>query len=801
MTPRLPALLLALAMGLASAACGDAGTSDDDVLDTTSNPSDTAEGDTAVVDDTAEEADTDTPDVVGDTVRPDSVETDTREPFGPTTDQDEDGVYDLEELEAGTDPFDPRSATGWHPEIVGHPRLFLGPDDVATVAARIDLADTPHAKLWSRITATAASTPPSQPTDGTYDTSMAVTRGRIAEAAAFVGLLTGDDNATQVALDLISAGFPDPSYLNVGSNFNVGDHYDLHESEALVAYCAAYDYVAGTPGVDPQALNAATARIIERIGYMRTMCLGPGGCRTLIRNERNNHTMKVMGALGLCAIAVPDRASAAADFNDAVASLDWLLNVHQGSAEGGYAESWNYLNYGSQSYIQLIAAMHRVAPGRRWMLRHEGAAVTQDPDEGRVVERVDFADHPVTRGVFLGLIKASRPDGLTVPVDDANPSASSGGLLAAIFDDPRYLWNWHMPRVNYAASRAETATFAMLDPEMAATAPDWPLDIFLPEAGYSVLRTSFDDDQLYVHVNHEKGQMRTAGFSHEHADNLSIIVHAFGEPLIIDPGYIDYSNHKLVKYPSDHNLVLVDGEGPPFSPLDPLFETQPNCDAFLHDWDADADFTTLIASTKYADAELARRVVRVDGRFVVVADRVRAEGSHTYTWQLNGLAGGDTANTTFTATELGGIWARAAARATVAVVPTIGAASYGQTLEDHQNDGGRKKHVRLTAEAAMDVGAGFLSVILPEETATGAPTVTAIDPGAGAAGLEVAFDDGATYVIGLALGEAGVTVDGAAADVSVEALSLRVQAVGGAARSFSMETPEIPDVVPFLPEE
>lgn len=234
-----------------------------------------------------------------------------------------------------------------------------------------------------------------------------------------------------------------------------------------------------------------------------------------------------------------------------------------------------------------------------------------------------------------------------------------------------------------------------------------------------------------------------------------------------------------------------------------LVETQPNCDAFLHTWDDDPDFTTLIASTKYADAELARRVVRVDGRFVVLADRMTSAASREYTWQLNGLAGGDTPNTTFTATDLGGVWARTNARAVAAVVPTVGAATYGQTLEDHQNDGGRKQHVRLIAAATMDAGAGFLTVILPERTDDPAATVVALDPGAGGAGLEVTFGDGAVYVMGLNLSAAAATISAAAVDLALLPGELGVWrgAGGGQAHTWAMATPEIPDPVPFVPEQ
>jgi hypothetical protein len=105
-------------------------------------------------------------------------------------DPDGDGIATVDELSDGTDPTDPGSAAAWHPEIVGHPRLFLGPEAVAEVASRVDASDGSHAVLWQRIITRAAKTPPEQPTDGTYDPAIAAQRGDIADAAAFVGLLT-----------------------------------------------------------------------------------------------------------------------------------------------------------------------------------------------------------------------------------------------------------------------------------------------------------------------------------------------------------------------------------------------------------------------------------------------------------------------------------------------------------------------------------------------------------------------------------------------------------------------------------
>ncbi|MFT7580685.1 MAG: hypothetical protein ACI9MR_002358 [Myxococcota bacterium] len=778
--------------GQATATDTAADVSDSGVSETDTGTVETAVPDGTVVDDIA---DTSLEDIGDTTVA------DTTPMLDPNGDTDKDGIFDLVEVEDGTDPFDPRSARAWHPEIVGHPRLYLGPGDITTVAARIG-QEGPHATVWARITGKANQTPPEQPTDGTYAANTAVARGEIAQDAAFVGLLTGDAEMTTKAAAIISAPFPDPRYLATGSSFNVGQHYDLTEAEALVAYCGAYDFLAGTPGVATAVLEGARNQLVARIDAFRDTCLGPGGCRALLKNERNNHTMKGLGALGLCAIAAWDRPEAAEDFNEAVAGLDFLFNRHQAVPEGGYGESWNYLNYGGQSFIQVMLAWHRLAPGAVWPLRGLGTITPTDPEKGSVRMVQDFAENPTTRRVFLAMIQAATPDGLGVAIDDGNPSAAPSGFLAALFDDGRFLWNWNLPRVGHRSSKVAAATFAALDPAMQVVEPDWATDLFLPEAGFSVLRSSFETDQLYIHVNHERGLVRSSGYSHEHADNLSIIVFAFGEPLVIDPGYINYSEHLRIKYGSDHNLVLVDGAGPAFTPIDPIVQAEPNADAYLHTWDDDPAFTTLIASTKYdSSTEVRRRVVRVAQRYAIVADSMPSAQERTYTWQLNGLAGGTVPNTTWTAEAMGGTWARPAASVRANILATSGTTAYGENEEDHQAGFGWKQHIRLTAEASMRQNAGFLALVQPFEAGATAPDVIAIDTPDGVAAFvvrDLTHSEEALVVLNLT--ETATTIAWAeTTTLAAPGLSYHPGDDSGA-HQWSMETPEIPAPVPYIPE-
>lgn len=790
---------LVLSQLLVGACSGDAGQVTGDEVDSEAGRAEAAidsEVDRrAEVDQVAEVDETDQ-EVAEDSAGPDPGPADTTV-IDPNGDSDGDGILDLDEIADGTDPFDPRSARAWHPEIVGHPRLFARPGDREVIAARAAADSGRAAILWQRVLALADRDIPEHPLDAGYDTSIPPTQARIAEAAALVGFATSDLSMSTKALEALAAPFPDPSPLNELSDFNAGDHYDLLEAEALAGFCSAYDLVAGTPGVDPEAVTAAAERLRERIDHFRALCMTRGGCATLLRNEPNNHAIKALAALGLCAMALPDRPEAAADFNEAAAAIDWLAHDKQGEIEGGWAESWNYLSYSGETHLGFLLALSRNLPAGTgaWRVRGEGWVTRTNPENGDDVGVLDPARDPLWRAVYRNALFATMPSGLMPPVDDANPAALHGGLLAELFDDGRFIWNWERPRVNHHTGRQLVATFLVADPTRQGVAPNWS-DGFFADAGFSVLRSSLDEDASYLHVQHERGRMRYVGAAHEHADSLSFLLVARGTALAIDPGYIDFANHAKVKYAKDHNLVLVDGEGPPFL-FDGIVDAAPSSDAYLHDHEVAPPFATLIASTRYAGALIERRFVRVTvtgGEEVfVVADRLHADGPRTWTFQLNGLASEEIADTSFelSPSALGATasWRRPQATLHAAITAVgEGGASSASRLEESALAGGRR-HRCLTVDAEMGAGAGFVTALVP--TAPDASPVITQDAGPGFALLSVALGDGSEVAAYLVTAGA-VVVDGL--DLEPGLTVVMAGADGGSdTKRWTMETPPIPE--------
>lgn len=662
------------------------------------------------------------------------------DPSNPDT--DEDGQPDGQEVADGTGPTDPSSALAWHPERVERPRLFFGPADLPAIRERLARPEEPFLTLAARLRATAAQTPPEHP-EGLYDSRVAQTQGWLAEGAALAGLLFQDADATAKALSLITKALPDPADgLVPKTSFN------LEEAEALSPLCTAYDLVAGTPGVDAEVLAAARTALVLRIDRYRWMC-HEGPSTLMLLSSPNNHAMKYFAAMGNCALAVNDRPEAALDLSEAVTGLDWTVVRKMSSEEGAWGEGWNYMDYGGRTWVPFFAAYHRYAQGRT--LPYYGVPNLQPsdtPHSGHVDPVPDFATSPRMHAVFLRALWSLQPDGRMPNTDDANPVPLAGGLLAGLLDDPRLLWAWFRPGTGFPDLGGPTATIAAYDGTPPPADPGLPLEGSAVDAGFAIFRSSWEADATYLVLQGEHGAARMADPGHEHPDELSFLLWHGGRSLILDPGYINYANHGRVMYATDHNTILVDGQG---SPYVDLLGTPVNVgvDAFLSAMESAGRVTWVSVDATYRDVDFRRRVVRIDGRFFVVEDRMEGRGaSHAYTFLLNGMGGGEVPDSDFSVLADGARWRNGPAWVEAHVQPVGGEAVRSDDIQEHCTTwGGWAMHGRLKVEATMSAPAGFLSVIVPGIEGQDAPALSVSRPAPGVV-VAVWQDGGATYLAG-----------------------------------------------------
>jgi len=138
---------------------------------------------------------------------------------------------------------------------------------------------------------------------------------------------------------------------------------------------------------------------------------------------------------------------------------------------------------------------------------------------------------------------------------------------------------------------------------------------------------------------------------HEHPDNMSFIIHAYGELLAMDSGYISFTQHDLVKYADNHSLILVDGEGPSASNT----ATSGGTNAFIVNYFDLPNTDYAEVETSYQNTDFVRNVSFINDSFFIVSDIISAEDTHTYDWLLHGNGGGDTGNS-FQLTDNGSVY-------------------------------------------------------------------------------------------------------------------------------------------------
>lgn len=625
--------------------------------------------------------------------------------ISPEQDSDLDGVPDLVENKDGTDPLNPSSAKVWHPELNQHPRLFFTYKDIQMIYLKLISKDSPFSDLASRIRTLADADLPEY-SDELYDPAVSAKIGSIVEASAFLGLIESDQKATEKALQGLIMPFPDPTQ-------TVSEKYDLYDAEALVSFCSAWDYLKGNPIADEAKLLSAKANLVKRIDMFRKM-VHEGPLFPMLMVSRNNRSIKVVSALGLCALSINDRPEAAFDMSEAMTTLDFLLNQHQGNEHGGYAEGWYYLVYGANSFLPFIYAYHKWAKGKAYPYYGVSYFQPDSPYVDKVVEIKDFASNPTTREIFRAALWSSRPDGLMPNTDDANPSALHGAILYALFNDPDYLWQWFRPASNYYSGRLDTLSFVAYDGTSPPISPSLNLEGSAIEAGFAIFRESWDHDAIYMLVQGEHGDMRINGKGHEHADELNFQLFAWGKPLIIDPGYISWDKHDMVKYATDHNTILVDGKGSPYDLMGEITGLI-GVDAYLTNMITQSPFTRVTVKTKYNDVSFERGFTRINKRIFLIDDRMDASGkTHEYSFLLNGMGGGDVRMSSFLMLENGARWEVDGVWVEAVITSTTNDIIFLHDLEEHATSWGNwATHERLMAKAKMDKNAGFLSFIVP----------------------------------------------------------------------------------------
>ncbi|MCA9770881.1 MAG: heparinase II/III family protein [Myxococcales bacterium] len=652
---------------------------------------------------------------------------------------------------------------GWYPEVTTYPRLVYRAADFPTIQDR--LTRQPYQTLYARIVARANQNP-GPGTPGVYVPSEEYPKANVAKAAAFSYAVDGTPAHGAKARDLLLTMKTDYTRidpLDLGS--------DVHAATAILAWVGAYDILAGTGLLTPTedaTIRANLGTLVD--GFYHTYVeVFP----ILLSGWQNNHNTMDAAAVGAAAIVLNDHPRAEAWASFGRTEVDYQLR-HLIASEGGYAEGPHYWVYSAQIHVPFLWAMHDylAAVGAPAGLPHRVNCAVRalvPPCAAEVLTVPDTLLEAFHRGPFEWAFLTRTPGGSRPPYDDSWLEPNVSGLVASLYGDSDLAWDWAVndeyPYSSNVTGHFDVDLIARYDD--AAVTPQAPTrspTAFLPESGNAIFRDGWGSDAVYMLVLGEHGAMRNSG--HEHTDATSFSIYKAGEWLALDPGYIQYDYRDLVYAATNHNMLLVDGAGPP----SPSLGVTGGTDAYIeHGMDtAFTDYVEARADYTNLNAHVRRRVVFENESFFILADEVTADQMRTFTWQLHGHGGGDTGGD-FALIPGGAEWQRPTG-APVAKLRAHVTSDLGPPTLHHELDNqgltylNLRQHETLRADVT-GTAATFLSVLLAEDAADPYPAVTEL-----ADGVFKVADGTDTVVAGLGTVGTPLFVDGAASVVgTVEA--------------------------------
>ncbi len=588
------------------------------------------------------------------------------------------------------------------------PRILLRSADIAVVEGRLGRA--PYATLFERMDTQISQAPPPSAADQadcglTVNIAREEAKARAAKDLAF--MYTVDrlwDPTTARVVEATAAqrqavGDLARDYLVdmcTTSRTHIQPDRDINTSNEMIQMATAFDTLAG----GHYRFHASEAVIVGNLERWTAQFYAD--YRPLLQFLTNNHLAKGAASIGTVAIALAgapgvDDAQLDTWLDFAMTNAQLVVRYTEGSGDGTYGEGPFYWRYASQNVVPFARAYDAVAHGRSWQT--QGGTVVDDIWTSKWFTAIGRWELDMT-----------RPDGTLAPFDDSNVDDAYyfGALPSTAPDAGAYAWRWATAASTSASvpyesngdvdlAADEIVTF---DDTVHAAPPSGSPNRLQGEGGDLAFRSGWGTNAVVAFVQAEHGGSRGFGRApgtpgipfaavHDHADPGAFQLDAYGERLLLDPGYINYTwtLHGALSNPSADNLVLVGPAVDPESPGDPntastirspqltAFETSPTAPVPV---DGEAYVTNtldrkgLAAATVTASygrspsytppsplsgldfeelptsdsATVSRRFLFIDNRYLVIADTLTSTAPRTYTWPLHGNGGGTAGMTT-----------------------------------------------------------------------------------------------------------------------------------------------------------
>nr|WP_172304784.1 heparinase II/III family protein [Pseudenhygromyxa sp. WMMC2535] len=635
-----------------------------------------------------------------------------------------------------------------------YPHLFVRAEHKPIVLERIERE--PYASVLAALHARVDKAPAQRPDAEVWHLDTELHNAQIVRGAAFFAWLFDDPDYAEIARARLDAFQAD---LDTGpltdSNIRL-----LH---ITYAYADAIDLLLGAGYLDEAEAEPYIEEFIALCEQIHEVFVVQDIARLLyLTPSQNNHPIRTALAMAYIANAYPERTEGAAWRDWSLSELDYLLGPkgHYMSEGGAVSEGPDYHQFGfSASYVFFLAMA---------VSGNEGLSATRDcinrndadpwGDHGCVQGEAftftsAFEHPPYLRGLDWQLA-LRMPSGHWPPYEDGRLRYFPGAALETgrSGEGGEYLWAWLDADELSMTRGLETIAHHLVHVDDSVPAHEPAFESrFFDAGGVAVLRSGWDRDARWLLFLAEHGDVRKT--LHDHVDSLSFQVAAYGEYLLIDPGYYKPSPLDNARTADSwaHNLVLIDGRT---APDKGLLEDFGDADAFMgatHDGEA-LDYAE--GSQSYQDTLVERAVVMVDERYFVVADALStsAVAAREHRFRVSGWAGYD-AGGSFELASTGARWERSLAGVELYLASTAPGLSLeepafveGEAPHVHEITSGHGHHAVL--DGVIDALApGFLAVVAPYRVAAApgeleAPlSVAALDLGPGVAAWRVAGPD------------------------------------------------------------
>ena len=493
-----------------------------------------------------------------------------------------------------------------------HPSLLCSVNELSLMRKRIERS--PYNLWWSSAIQVAKPDPVQRqlPEDNQIE------YGVRARHAAFCYFISGDEAFAEIALARLNS-LPQIN----GQDLTANAH--LKMCQVGRDFAEAYDIL--LPWLQqnhPDQLQAVTDKL-HYIGW-ELRNYGPN----FYGSKKNNHGIRQFSGLGLAALALRDDAKYATDasawLSYAIPNLlDFLRFQMCDPVQGGYAEGFGYFNFSGMIMWDFLHALKNVTGQDLWA-------------------------QPDIRAMHLWAARAQMPTGCYPMFDDTSYGyfpcqifcdayPNDAGLFVNQFQARQSAWN-----AGYGEAKNDGQRIAMgddyinslvhYDDSIAPVPPVYPTPEVLANAGDAVIRAGDGPEAIYLNMRVENRRATLNAGGHNQPDSLSFFLQAYGEDLLLDPGYIKWDLRNKVAGSDNHNMITVDGAGPTRIPG--VVQVEGFVEVVNY---GTSPQPYVEARTQYHGADITRRIEFVDGKFFIIRDTVTSQNQHLYALNLHGHGG------------------------------------------------------------------------------------------------------------------------------------------------------------------